>query len=932
MQKTKSKKRAILVIAFLIILAIYIAVTLRGEYLQTLEIGEQYVEAFKQNIKYKIGVALVNFAILYISKYITNKFIKRVLKKFFDDDKKEMPKLPNKSISLILSVVISIISSKLITEKVMLAFNTAWFGINDPIFNMDIGYYMFQKPFIEAIIIYFIALLAIYSIYIAVYYIIVFNKYFDKGIDRSTLKKNTFLKQLITNLVLVVLGLSAITLVKVQDVVNTKFLTLSDGTGLYGAGLIEATIKTWGYRIFAFVILISAIMAIINFKKENFKKIMKWLCVIPAYLVILFVVMISFDLIYVNKNELDKEKKYIAKNIEFTKNAYNINVDEIEIENSGTITKDEVNKNQEVISNVNILNENTVLENLEQYQTNSGYYSYDTTKPGIYNVEGKEELVYVSPREIISNDTRTYNNKTYEYTHGYGTIISSASSVDENGNLSYIQSDFKDENNKVRITEPRIYFGLQTNEPIVTNAKNKQEYDYPLTSTTSNTNTYEGKSGLKLGFIDRVILGVKEKNLGIAFSGNVTKESKIITTRNIITRAKTVMPYLKYDEEPYMVITDEGKLVWVLDAYTTSNNYPYSQETVIEYNGMKEKINYIRNSVKVIVDAYDGTTDFYITDKSDPIAIAYSNIYPELFKEGDEIPQDILKHMVYPKYLYNIQAKILERYHNVQPEVLYRADDVWDVAKENTSRTTSTATGTEIEPYYTMVKLTNSNSAQLGLVLPYTIVEKQNIASYLVATCDSQNNKKLTLYKFKTGSSILGTIQLDSLVEQDEKILNELNSLNVTGTKIQKNIIIVPINNTLLYVEPIYQIMLNDKSQVPQLKKVVVASGNKVAIGNNIQEAVTNLLSQEAISIEVEAEDKNELIKQIINANKNLEESNKSGNWEMIGKDMSKLQQLVQQLQTIVEQEEKKEAKLNKKQGNLKEETNENTISTSNEV
>ena len=932
MQKTKSKKRAILVIAFLIILAIYIAVTLRGEYLQTLEIGEQYVEAFKQNIKYKVGVALVNFAILYIATYITTRFIKRGLKKFFDDDKKEMPKLPNKSISLILSAIISIISSKLITEKVMLAFNTAWFGINDPIFNMDIGYYMFQKPFIEAIIIYFIALLAIYSIYIAVYYIIVFNKYFDKGIDRSTLKKNTFLKQLITNLVLVVLGLSAITLVKVQDVVNTKFLTLSDGTGLYGAGLIEATIKTWGYRIFAFVILISAIMAIINFKKENFKKIMKWLCVIPAYLVILFVVMISFDLIYVNKNELDKEKKYIAKNIEFTKNAYNINVDEIEIENSGTITKDEVNKNQEVISNVNILNENTVLENLEQYQTNSGYYSYDTTKPGIYNVEGKEELVYVSPREIISNDTRTYNNKTYEYTHGYGTIISSASSVDENGNLSYIQSDFKNENNKVKITEPRIYFGLQTNEPIVTNAKNKQEYDYPLTSTTSNTNTYEGKAGLKLGFIDRVILGVKEKNLGIAFSGNVTKESKIITTRNIITRAKTVMPYLKYDEEPYMVITDEGKLVWVLDAYTTSNNYPYSQETVIEYNGMKEKINYIRNSVKVIVDAYDGTADFYITDKSDPIAIAYSNIYPELFKEGDEIPQDILKHMVYPKYLYNIQAKILERYHNVQPEVLYRADDVWDVAKENTSRTTSTATGTEIEPYYTMVKLTNSNSAQLGLVLPYTIVEKQNIASYLVATCDSQNNKKLTLYKFKTGSSILGTIQLDSLVEQDEKILNELNSLNVTGTKIQKNIIIVPINNTLLYVEPIYQIMLNDKSQVPQLKKVVVASGNKVAIGNNIQEAVTNLLSQEAISIEVEAEDKNELIKQIINANKNLEESNKSGNWEMIGKDMSKLQQLVQQLQTIVEQEEKKEAKLNKKQGNLKEETNENTISTSNEV
>lgn len=919
----KNKKRAVLVIVFLILLAIYIAVTVRGEYLQTLEIGEQYVEVFKQNIRYKVGVVLVNFAVLYIATYITTRLIKRGLKKFFEDEKKEMPRLPNKSISLILSVIISLISSNFITEKVMLAFNTAWFGIYDPIFNMDIGYYMFQKPFIEAIIIYFIALLAIYSIYIAVYYIIVFNKYFEKGIDRTTLRKNTFIKQLGTNVMLIVLGLVAITLVKVQDVVNSKFLTLSDGTNLYGAGLIEATIKTWGYRIFAFVILISAIMAIVNFKKENFKKIMKWICIIPAYLVVLFVVMLGFDLIYVNNNELDKEKIYIEKNIEFTKNAYGINVDEIEIENSGTITKDEVNKNQDVINNVNILNEETVLANLEQYQTNSGYYSYNTTKPGIYNIDGEENLVYISPREIVSNDTRTYNNKTYEYTHGYGIIISSANSVDENGNLKYVQSEFEDKNNKIKITEPRIYFGLQTNEPIVTNAKNKQEYDYPLTSTTSSTNTYEGKAGLKLGFLDRVILGIKEKNLGMAFSGNVTKESNIITTRNVIERAKTIMPYLKYDKEPYMVITDEGKLVWVLDAYTTSNNYPYSQETIIEYDGLKEKINYIRNSIKVIIDAYDGTTEFYITDKSDPIAIAYSNIYQTLFKDGEEIPQDISKYMVYPKYLYNIQAEILEKYHNVQPEVLYRADDIWDVAKENTTRTTSAATGTDIEPYYTMVKLTNNNSAELGLVLPYTIAEKQNITSYLVATCDSQNNKKLTLYKFKSGSSILGTIQLDSLVEQDEKILNELNALNVTGTKIQKNIIIVPINNTLLYVEPIYQIMLNNKSQVPQLRKIVVASGNKVAIGNNIEEAVTNLLSQEAISIEVEAEDKNELIKQIINANNNLEESNKSNNWEMIGKDMAKLQQLINQLRTMVEQEEKKEANIDKNEsGTDKKQTN----------
>ncbi|MDO5556183.1 MAG: UPF0182 family protein [Clostridia bacterium] len=520
-----------------------------------------------------------------------------------------------------------------------------------------------------------------------------------------------------------------------------------------------------------------------------------------------------------------------------------------------------------------------------------------------------------------STDTRTYNNKTYEYTHGYGAVITSASRVDDNGNLEYIQNNFSN-NNKIKIEEPRIYFGLETNEPIVTNAKNKQEYDYPLNSITSSTNTYNGTAGLELNFIDRVILGIKERKIGIAFSTNVTKNSKIITTRNIIERAKTIMPYLKYDEKPYMIITDSGKLVWVLDAYTTSNNYPYSQETIIEYEGMREKINYIRNSVKVLIDPYNGTTKFYITDDTDPIVTVYKNIYPELFTQ-EIIPEEIAKHISYPKYLYEIQSKMLEKYHNIQTEVLYRQDDVWSVSKENTTRTTSATTGSTIEPYYTQVKTVDNNSSILGLVIPYTISGKQNIISYLVGTYDNQNNKKLTLYKFKSENSILGITQLDTLVEQDEKISKELNTLNVTGTKIEKNIIVVPINNTLLYVEPIYQVMLNNESQVPLLKKIVVASGNKVAIGNDIKKALTNLLSQEAIDIEIVSENKDELIEQIINANKNLEQSNISNNWEMIGRDMSKLQELIQQLEKIVEQE------LMQKEETLDENTNINEVTNS---
>jgi len=609
-------------------------------------------------------------------------------------------------------------------------------------------------------------------------------------------------------------------------------------------------------------------------------------------------------LIYVKSNELDKQKEYISYNIDATKNAYNINIDEIEIENSGTITTEDITNNQTVINNINILNEDVVLQNLEEYQTSLGYYTFDNTKVQLYNVNGQDTLVYVSPREIISNETRTYKNKTYEYTHGYGIIMNSASSTDEAGYLSYIKSGFLKSNDGINIVQPRIYFGLQTNEAIVTNIENQVEYDYPLTSTTNSYTTYTGKAGLKLGFLDRLILGIKEKNLKLAFTSNLTDESKIITKRNIRERAKTVMPYLIYDEEPYAVVTDEGHLVWVLDAYTTSDSYPYSQVIKIQTeNGEEKEINYIRNSVKVLIDSYDGTMKFYITDKSDPIIMAYWNMYPSLFQSLDEsIPEDISKHLVYPEYLYKIQAEVLERYHDIQPEVLYRADDVWDIAKENTTRVT-TLTGSDISPYYTMVKTVDSDEAKLGLVVPYTIAGKQNINSYLIGTCTGSGSLELKLYKFKGDSAILGTMQLDTLIEQDETISKELSSIEVTGTKIQKNIIVVPINNTLLYVEPIYQVMLNE-SQVPVLKRVIVASGNKVAIGLNLKEALLNLLSQEAVSIRVESENIEDLIEEIIRANNNLKQSNESNDWEFIGRDMARLQDLIEQLEKLVEEQE----------------------------
>lgn len=900
-KRKKSKTRIILVLLFLLLFAGISYIELRGSYLEYLELGQNYTNIFYTNLTYRYGIMAVNFVILYFILYFTNRGIKKGLKPFFEKEKKEIPKLPNKSLALVISALVSFVTSSALMQKIMLIANGTSFGIQDPIFGLDIAYYMFQKPVIETLALYFVIFFVGLSIYIALYYVIAFNRYFD-GVDGKMLKESLFMKKLTRNALLIIIGIAILTVINTQNTMFGKILTVKNDLEIVGAGMTETTIKLWGYVIFAFVIIIFAYRALKYFKKGNTGKVLKNLAVIPGYLVVLFIVMVVFDLAFVSTNELDKEKEYIAENIKNTKNAYNINIEEKNIENSGTITSEEVEENANVINNIPVISKDAVSKTLENSQTVTGHYVYPNISIAKYNINGKNQLVYVAPREI-TNSGRTYNNKTYEYTHGIGEIFTSATESSQNGNIQYIQKDIVGKDEKINISEPRIYFGLETKETIATNTKNKNEYDYTDENGTDQVYSYNGQAGLQLGFLDRLILGIKKGDINLAFSGEITNESKILINRDVITRAKKALPYLIYDEEPYTVVTDEGKIVWVLDAYTVSSSYPYSQYTSIEHDGTKEKINYIRNSVKVIIDSYDGTMSYYITDRNDPIAMAYRNIYPSLFKELDEkIPEDISSHFVYPEFLYNVQAKILKVYHNVKPDVLYRADDVWDIAKFNSTKSTK-STGTYMEPYYTMVK--TSDGEQLGLVQIYTPDEKQNIISYLVGS-NSNGNNELKLYKFSADSNIVGPMQLDKQLEEDEAISSELKSLNVTGTKLTKQMIAVPINNTILYVEPIYQTMLNE-SEVPVLKKVVVASGNKVAIGDNLTKALENLLSKYAVDIEVENTDDVEgLIEAIIKANKNLTQSNENNDWEMMGKDIKKVQELIDSLEKVKEKEDKK--------------------------
>ena len=893
----KSKKRIFIVLLFVAIIAIALTIMFRSAYLEKLEIGEQYISVFWTNFQYKTISLVTTFVLIFAAIYSTNKRIYSGLKDFYEDEKKEMPKLPNKSISLIIATLVSMATSELTLKKLLLFINSTSFEINDPIFNHDIGYYLFQKPFLEYILWFGIITIVAITIYAGIYYIVALNTQFD-GVRSETLKNSKIVKQLLNNCKVLSILVAILTFLKTQDLSSSKFLTIGDKTSysLYGAGLADVSIKLWGYRLLAIIIVVSVFFAVSSYNKGKTKKVIASILTVPIYLCLLVFTLIGYNAIFINSNELDKQKNYINYNIENTRSAYNISIDELSVQNDGALENDDIVKNADLLGNISIVNKDLVLQNLNGTLTNKGYYNYSTSQISQYKIGDKNMTVYLSPREVVNKDN-SYINSTYQYTHGYGVIATSASSTNSIGNLENYQKGFKDTD--LKISEPRIYFGKETNGTIVTNSEGKVEFDYPISEGKSETNKYDGKAGLKLGFIDRMIISISQGDTKLAFSSNVTSESKILINRNIIKRAKNIMPYLIYDENPYLVITNDGKLVWVLDGYTTSNYYPYSQKTNID----GKEINYIRNSVKVLIDAYDGTTKFYITDRTDPIIMAYRKAYKNLFEDLDEqIPEDIMNHLVYPEYLYNIQANILKRYHSIQPDVLYRTDDVWDISTYSVSGSSNSSIS-PVQSYYTMVKTVDNNENTLGLVIPYTVFGKQNITSYLVGTYEN-GSPNLKLYTFPDDSNVIGLIQLDTQIEQNEEIYKQIENLNVSGTKLTKNIVVVPIDNKLLYVEAIYQQYINEETALPTLKKIVVASGNKVAIGDDLKSALTNLVSQNAIGIETSSTDDIQgLIELIIKANKNLEQSTENGDWEMVGKDMERLQKLITQLEKVYDEE-----------------------------
>ena len=682
-----------------------------------------------------------------------------------------------------------------------------------------------------------------------------------------------------------------------QDILIGDMLQKESVKGAYltGAGFLDVNIKLWIYRIISIVIIIAVYNFIRGIKKEESKKILFSIILIPATLIIVFIVNIAIDSIFLRGNDIDREKEYILQNIRATEEAYNINVENNEIAKGTDITSEKIKKDSELIEKLPMVTPDVVKETLENNTDNKEKKSlYKYGNPNL--VKNGNAYDYLTTREIDDKD-KTLTNKIYKYTHGNFGILTSSSKVNKNGYLLNVSEKFEgQELNGTKIKEPRLYYGENTNSNAIVNAKDIKEYDYPTSTLTNKENNYNGKGGIKLSLLERIALAITKGSTELIFNNNIVENTKVLLNRQIIERAKKILPNIRYDKDPYLVTKDDGGLAWVIDGYTVTSRYPYSQKVSIEADkGGKERINFIRNSVKVVIDAYNGTVDFYVTDTTDPFISTIMKTYPTLFKNYNELSENIKKQMRYPQYLFDIQAKVLTTYHNSDVDNIYRADDRWEVAEVSGSGARSSTS------MYTVLK--TEDDLKQSIITTYTPEKRKNIVSYLVGQSENGVNK-LTMYRYNEKSE-LSLSFIDTQIEKDPKVQKELRELTTLGTELKTVRILLPYENTTLYIKTIYQVFLNEDS-VPVLKKVIVANKGKVGIGNTLKEAMQRMLTENAIDIDVrDLANEDELKDAIIKQNKTLKDVIKQGDFEYTGKDIQKLIKLVDQLEEVSKEKKK---------------------------
>ena len=699
---------------------------------------------------------------------------------------------------------------------------------------------------------------------------------------------------------LIVLGVVFYLMVGV-DFFLKQFDLLHVHTGtVYGAGFTDVNVTLWIYRIIIVLSVVGAVTLARHIKKGEIRKLIK----VPAIMLGVFVLgtalQVGVQKLIVDPDEINKETKYLENNITFTRHAYgldNITVSDYSADNS--LSAGVLSDNSETIGNIRINDYEPVEKFYNQTQSIRQYYRFNDVDIDRYYLGNVEYQTYLAAREIDEDKiSDTWLNKHLKYTHGYGATVSQVNTVTSSGQPDVIVENIPpvSEQEELEITRPEIYFGELTNDYVIVNTK-ESEFDYPNGSENKYT-SYEGEAGVKLGLFNRILYALREGSVNILVSGNITKDSRIIYVRNVIDRVEKIMPYLDYETDPYMTVVD-GKLYWIIDAYTTSSYYPYSEP----YSDEVGSTNYIRNSIKVVVDAYNGTTDFYVIDKNDPIAVTYQKIYPTLFKDYSEMPEGLQEHVRYPNTLFNIQAKVYTKYHMSNVKVFYQKEDLWDVAHQiyGTEEKEMTAS-------YFIFRLPGEEGTEFMNMIPFTPKSKMNMTALMMARNDGDHYGELVVYTMPKNKTVYGPMQIEAQIDQNTEISKEFSLWSSAGSNYSRgDIFVIPIGSSFLYVEPVYLEASNEA--IPEVKRVIVAYGDRIAYEPTLGEALTSLFGGDYSDVtSSESSDsggsssssaslsQKELIEKANEAYQNAVSSQKNGDWKKYGDYLSELEGYLNQL------------------------------------
>jgi uncharacterized membrane protein (UPF0182 family) len=742
------------------------------------------------------------------------------------------------------------------------------FQETEPLFGKNISFYIFKLPSLQLLEFWLYGLLLYALIAVALTYLLSANSLSEgkfPGFSRPQLRH------------LYALGSVMMLTLAGRHWLQCYLLLFSNRGVNYGASYTDIHVQLPVEIISA--IIAAAIAGLLLFKsvtgfatkQNNARKIRISLGVIfiVSYLVILVGQKIPSYLVQnlvVQPNELVREKAYIERTISFTRNAFGL--DRIEAKTfdpQGTLTEELLKKNHLTINNIRLWDTKPLLQTNRQLQQIRLYYKFSNAEidryllkikpPNSDQVVTEKQQIIIAGRELdyasVPDTAKTWVNEHLIYTHGYGFTLSPVNRVGEGGLPYYFVKDISTVENRgdlrtsseliretIPIGKPRIYYGELTNSYVMTSTKVK-ELDFP--SGEDNVyNTYDGSGGIRINSLYRRLLFAKYlKDWRLLVTDNFTPETKILLRRNINQRIRAIAPFLYYDHDPYLVVADienspgdntENHLYWIVDAYTISDHYPYSDPG-------ENKFNYIRNSVKVVIDAYNGNVEFYISDSEDPIVKTWHKVFPQLFKPLEEMPATLRSHLRYPEDLFSTQSERLLIYHMTDPQVFYNREDQWEIAKEIYGNQSQ-----PVEPYYLIMKLPEAREEEFILLSPYTPKSRPNLIAWLAGRADGKEYGKLLLYQFPKEKLIYGTAQIEALINQDPSISQRISLWNREGSKVlQGNLLIIPIENSLLYVEPLY--LEAEKNSLPTLVRVIVVYKNRIVMAETLSSALDSIFA-----------------------------------------------------------------------------------------